>query len=264
MRWVVIIKVHDNFYALKTANNRQSPHPLYYHIFLVTKQKSIRIYVPVNIPKIKGITKWEPLRNEIRMENESSVRGFFPMRKFMHNEATGMKLVAKKESVLFREVQKNNNVFVWVITVGLAALMWYGFVQQIVFGHPFGDHPASDPLMVILWIIFGIGFPVFAWSVKLITEVRTDGLYVRFIPFHLRYKKFSLDGIDSYQSITYSPLGRFGGWGIRFNFKGEMAYNMSGKLGLEIRYQSGVIVIGSKNPFELEKALDSAYKNRTP
>lgn len=170
--------------------------------------------------------------------------------------------MAKKEQVLFREVQRGS-VVIWVPTVIVAGILWYGFIKQVILGHPFGDNPASDSLTVILWLVFGIGFPVFAGSLKLITEVRTDGLYVRFIPFHFRFKKFSLDGIDRYQSVTYSPLGRFGGWGIRVNFKGEMAYNMRGKLGLEIQYQSGAVVIGFQKPRELEKALDSAYQNRT-
>ena len=56
---------------------------------------------------------------------------------------------------------------------------------------------------------------------KLIIEVRGKGLYVRFVPFHFQYREYLLKDIRHYESITYSPLKRFGGWGIRFNFKGE-------------------------------------------
>lgn len=51
-------------------------------------------------------------------------------------------------------------------------------------------------------------------------------------------------------------MGRFGGWGIRINFKGERAYNMGGNQGVELGLTSGsVVVIGSQKSNELEKAL---------
>lgn len=69
--------------------------------------------------------------------------------------------------------------------------MWYGLIRQVVLGLPFGNNPASDAVLILFWIIFGIAFPLvmLKWT-KLIVEVREDGLYIRYTLFHLQYKKF--------------------------------------------------------------------------
>ena len=140
-------------------------------------------------------------------------------------------------------------------------MMWYGFIQQIFFGIPFGDNPAPDVMMVILWITFGIAFPIIMLGmIKLIIEVRDDGLYIRFMPFHIKYRKFLFKDIQHYEPIIYSPLKRFGGSGIRFNLQGETAYSLNGKHGLELKLRNQTVVIGTQKPHELQKALDSINK----
>ncbi|BBI35497.1 hypothetical protein KCTCHS21_48960 [Cohnella abietis] len=139
--------------------------------------------------------------------------------------------------------------------------MWYGFIQQIIIGVPFGDKPAPDAVFVALWFVFGIVFPIFMLKIKLIIEVRDDGLYIRFMPFHIRYKQFLHKDIEHYESIIYSSFERFGGWGIRTNLKGETAYNMNGKQGLEFKLRNQTVVIGTQKPKELQRAMDSLDKS---
>ena len=139
--------------------------------------------------------------------------------------------------------------------------MWYGFIQQLIIGVPFGNKPAPDVMMVILWVIFGIAFPITMLRiVKLIIEVREDGLYIRFKPFHIEYRKFLYKDIKQYESIIYSPLKRFGGWGIRMNFQGETAYILNGKQALELKLRNQTVVIGTQKPDELKNAMDSISK----
>lgn len=68
--------------------------------------------------------------------------------------------------------------------------------------------------------------------------------------------------IKHYESIIYSPLKRFGGWGIRINLNGETAYNMNGKQGLELKLRNQTVVIGTQNPNEIKKAMDSLNKTQ--
>ncbi|WP_100012768.1 DUF6141 family protein [Lentibacillus sediminis] len=164
----------------------------------------------------------------------------------------------KEADVLYREVQRFRQVWIWVLVMLEAAIFWYGFIQQIVFGIPFGNKPAPDAIMVFLWLLFGIGFPVLMlWVTKLVTEVRRDGLYIRFTPFHRRWRIFLYKDIREDKVITYSPLGRFGGWGLRINMHGETAYTMSGKQGIRLRLKYEKIVVGSENPDELKEAMDA-------
>lgn len=169
----------------------------------------------------------------------------------------------RQEHVIFREVQRPRQIWVWVLILMIAAFMWFSFIKQVIFGIPVGDNPAPDVIMVILWLIFGIVFPLCLLGfMKLITEVRKDGLYIRYVPFHVRYKSFLFEDMVNYKVITYHPLGRFGGWGIRFNLKGETAYNMSGNQGIELQLTDNTVVIGSQNPDGLVQALDSAQETR--
>ncbi len=162
----------------------------------------------------------------------------------------------KSEGVIYREVQRTRHYWIWAVVLLVAALFWYGFIQQIVFGIPFGNKPVSNIALIAVWILCGVAFPALTWQLKLVTEVRTDGLYVRFLPFHLRFIKFPASDIRNCELIVYSPIRRFGGWGIRWNWSGERAYTMNGNEAVEIRLTSGeVVVIGSERPMELKAAI---------
>src|SRR5699024_8777973 len=163
--------------------------------------------------------------------------------------------------IVYYEIQRFHQVWLWILVLLLAAFMWYITIKQIIFEIPMGDNPAPDLLLVILWLAFGIVFPVFMlWMCRLIIEVRSDGVYIRFAPFHKSYKSFLFKDIISYKPVVYNSLRRFGGWGIRFNGKGEMAYNISGKQGVELQLRNKTVVVGTKNSNELKKAIDSAQK----
>ena len=166
----------------------------------------------------------------------------------------------KKEDVIYREVQYPRQPLLWIFIIALAALFTYGFIQQVILGIPFGNKPASNTFLTILWLIFGVATPLglLLGLCKLETEVRKDGLYVRYLPFHFHYKSFLFKDIVQYSSITYNSLLQFGGWGIRYNLNGDTAYNMGGNKGIELQLRGNqTVVVGSKNPDQLIKALNS-------
>lgn len=125
------------------------------------------------------------------------------------------------------------------------------------------------PLFVlILCGIVGIGVPILAallfWLVRLETEVRCDGLYVRFFPIHIihiRFKRFAAEDLDQYYPRTYKPLLEYGGWGIRFGKNGK-AYNVSGKQGVQLVFKNGKrLLIGSQKHHELAHAINSIMQS---
>lgn len=159
----------------------------------------------------------------------------------------------------YQEVQKMKQWWLWMVVLGITALIWYGFIIQIVFGKPWGTNPMPDSMMIVFFIIFGIIFPIFFAVTRLTCEVRKDGLYVRFFPIHLHARRFTWREIRSCKAIEDAGISRFGGWGIRINFKGEKAYTAAGNQGIEIVLQSGkVLVIGSRHASKLKKAMDLA------
>lgn len=113
----------------------------------------------------------------------------------------------------------------------------------------------------VLLIIFSIVISIVLIIVKLETEVRSDGLYVRFSPFHTDYKKFTSDSISEYYICRYKPLREYGGRGIRFGKNGK-AYNMSGNKGVQLVLKNGRrLLIGSQKPQELAEAINSFMAN---
>ncbi|WP_135612740.1 DUF6141 family protein [Methanococcoides sp. AM1] len=160
----------------------------------------------------------------------------------------------------FREVQKFRQFWITSLVLIPAVMSLYGAYQQLVLGQPFGDNPASDTTMTILTIIFGFLFPLFIFSMKLVIEVRSDGVYVRFFPFHLSFKKFSYTDIGSYKAVHYSALRDYGGWGIRYGRNGK-AYNISGNDGIMLEFRNGKhLLIGSQKVHELLMAMDQGAR----
>ena len=122
------------------------------------------------------------------------------------------------------------------------------------------DSPQILP--VISLIVFGILLPVAVavlfFMLKMETEVRADGLYVRFFPLHIQYKKFGSEDLSEYYARVYRPILEYGGWGIRCGFKGARAYNVSGNKGVQLILQNGKrLLIGSQKPDELVEAISS-------
>lgn len=110
----------------------------------------------------------------------------------------------------------------------------------------------------------GTGLPilflVLFLTLKLETKVRSDGLYVRFFPVHIRYKKFGAADLEQYYARTYKPMLEYGGWGIRFGKNGR-AYNANGNKGVQLVLKNGKkLLIGSQKPDELVAAIDKMLK----
>jgi hypothetical protein len=144
----------------------------------------------------------------------------------------------------------------------VSGIAWYGAIHQIVLKKPFGNNPAPDAVMIMIWAIFGLFFPALFYSFKLVTEVRYHGLYVRFFPLQFHSHKISFEEIKTYEIRTYSALKEYGGYGIRYGKNGK-AYNISGNRGVQFEFLDGKrLLIGTQKPEELIQALDTASGKR--
>ena len=162
----------------------------------------------------------------------------------------------KTTDVLFQEVQKMNHVWwVMLLVYGCTALVWWGFIQQIIIGEPWGNKPAPDWVLWILWIGIGLGFPIFFNILRLEVQVDSRKLFIRYYP--LMSREISLLDIDHFVARHYSALKEYGGWGIR-GFSQKKAYNVYGNEGVELTLRDGSkIMIGSQRADELEASLRS-------
>lgn len=170
----------------------------------------------------------------------------------------------EEKSIIFREVQQFRETWLWILILFPTIIIWYIFIKQIFYGIPVGNNPASDTLTIILWVGIAILFPFFFYRLKLVTEVRTDGLYVIFSPIQFKYKKIQIGKDTKYYVRTYSPISEYGGWGIRCGLFGHgKAYNVSGNRGLQIIFTNKKrLLIGSEKPEQLKSAIDQYLKDR--
>ena len=158
----------------------------------------------------------------------------------------------------FREIQRFGQAWIWILVFMVSGGAWYGAYQQLLLKKTFGNNPAPDSLMGVILVVFGIGFPYLFYSLRLVTEVRADGLYYRYAPLHRRFHKIAFSDIQSCEAVVYRPIREYGGWGIRYGPKGK-AFNVRGNRGVEIVFNDqSRILIGSQRAEELAMALGAA------
>jgi len=169
---------------------------------------------------------------------------------------------ANRAYPLYREAQYFRQLWLWVIVLFISLLSIYGLIQQVILGIPFGNNPAPDAILVIIAVIFGLILPLFLYKTNLTIEVHSDGLYIRFFPFHLSFHKIATEYIKEFKARSYSPLKEYGGWGIRYGRDGK-AYNVSGNRGVQLHLSDGKqLLIGSQKPDELCEALNLTLGRR--
>lgn len=160
-------------------------------------------------------------------------------------------------TVRFREEQVLRSWWMWLLIGLVAALQWWGFLQQIVRGKPWGNRPAPDWMMIILWLAFGIGLPFLFIYAKLIVRVTDAAVIIHFRP--LTRRTIPLSEIAGIEARTYVPIREYGGWGIRGGLRGTRAYNMSGNRGVELTLADGrKVMVGSQRADELAQAIAQA------
>ena len=114
-------------------------------------------------------------------------------------------------------------------------------LQQIVLGYSY------DFGWIILAIMLALGPVLLIYNTGLDTEVRDCGVCIRFRPFHRKWRIFGFDNIMEAEACTYRPLKDYGGWGIRYGFKGK-AYNVSGNKGVMLVFSDQKnVLIGSRD-----------------
>ena len=152
---------------------------------------------------------------------------------------------------LYVERQSFNQWWIWLIVLTTSILLFWGIFQVIILDSAPGTNPWSGFILIIFGLIFGIGFPIFIYSLRLDTKVTKDKLCIRFVPFHRKWVEFDFETIQMVEARTYSPIKDYGGWGIRYAGKSGKAYNVSGNQGvLVILMDDRKILIGS-NKHEL-------------
>lgn len=158
--------------------------------------------------------------------------------------------------ILFTERQKFKQWWLWLILIGINALFLFGVFKQVNGGQQFGDKPMSDTGLLIttgLTILLTFLFI----NCRLDTIIKKDGIYVRFFPFHIKFKYYTWDTLTKSYVRQYSAITEYGGWGLRLGLFGKgTAYNVSGDKGIQLEFTNNKkLLIGTNKADELTAVL---------
>lgn len=169
-------------------------------------------------------------------------------------------MMAEENDLIFREEQRLSLWLRWpLVLLMIVASGFAVFALREALSAQDSPNTASAVAVIILGIGVPIAVTILLFAAKLETEVRGDGLYVRFFPFYIGYKEFTPVDFEECYAREYRPILEYGGWGIRYSFsKRGWAYNMSGNKGVQLVFKNGKrLLIGSQKADELAKAIGS-------
>jgi hypothetical protein len=159
-----------------------------------------------------------------------------------------------KEEILFTERQHFRQIWLWVLMLGINGIFIYGIIQQIGYGIPYGDKPASDTTLIVA-SLFLIALTVSLAIMRLDTRITRDGIYVRFFPIHRSFRFYSWPSLRYCYVRKYNPILEYGGWGLR-GMGGNRALNMSGNKGIQLVTIDGLkMLIGTQKADEVTQIL---------
>lgn len=160
------------------------------------------------------------------------------------------------EAILFSERQKFRQWWMWLILLLVNGLMLFTFCKQMAGGATLESKPTGNGGLIFS-VVLTLLVTFLISQISLDTQVRKDGIYVRFFPFRLSFKQYSWTQITRAYIREYNPLMEYGGWGMRYGFFGRgRALNVVGNKGLQLEFTDGTkLLIGTQEPAQLEAVL---------
>lgn len=125
-----------------------------------------------------------------------------------------------------------------------------------------GQGQMSVGIAVLLFVI-GLGLPgsIYAFMGELRTRVTEEGLELSWGYLGVIKKTIPFSDVESAEAVTYSPLGEFGGWGIRFGGNKKTAWTVKGNRALVLERKDGTrFYLGSERPERILPWVTSAMK----
>lgn len=116
-------------------------------------------------------------------------------------------------------------------------------------------HRPQGPMALFIAVPLLLGVLAGLWFMKLTVRVDAFGIHYQYIPFLNRWRHWAWHEFERVCPRTYSPMGDYGGWGVR-GLPGNLAYNVWGPAGLQLIFRSGdKLLLGTQRPTELRAAL---------
>ena len=157
-----------------------------------------------------------------------------------------------EKDILFREVQKFRQWWLWLILIA-AALPFAGIlIYQLATGQPVGNKPASNGELAVLVLFISVPMLLGFFFIKLFTVINSESIYYGFGVSTNNLNQIRFTDIATMDVVPYHSNGL----GMRLSRDFGTIYNTSGGMGLAITKTDGSkLLIGTKRPEELKAAV---------
>jgi len=126
----------------------------------------------------------------------------------------------------FTEKQKFTQWWLWLLLSAVMIYTIYNFIE---------DRQYFSTLELAISFLIPTLVIILFFVIRLETKINAQGIYVRFFPFQITFRHYPWRNTTKAYVRKYSPLGEYGGWGIRQGLFGKgKAYNVKGNQGLQI------------------------------
>mgnify|MGYP006293785599 CR=1 FL=1 len=129
-----------------------------------------------------------------------------------------------------------------------------------------GNAGTSMPFPVAaLALLLGAGIPgaLYAFMGELRIRVKEDAIDLRWGILEVIGKSIPFRIIRGAEAVTYSPLGEFGGWGIRVGGGKKRAWTVRGNRALLLHLEDGTrFYLGSARPERILQWVHAGLKGR--
>lgn len=153
--------------------------------------------------------------------------------------------------VLFEEVQASGGGGAPKFLRGLAGVFALALVGNLIW-----QRGAVSELTAFIFIAGAICFVAsILLAFRLITQVRTDGLYVRYAPLQPNFVRYAWSDVREVYLRRYNALPEYGGWGLRMGPYGG-GYIVPSEWGIQLVLENGKkVLISTNRPEEVTEVL---------
>lgn len=147
--------------------------------------------------------------------------------------------------------------------IGLTFLAAVFSLVELARGNVGGWEGAMPVWEAALLLLLGFGLPgsIYALMGQLRTRITSEGIEIRWGFLEVIRKNILFAEVEGVEAITYSPLGEFGGWGIRIGGNKKKAWTVRGNRAVLLRLKDGThFYLGSDRPERVLQWVLSAMK----
>jgi len=186
---------------------------------------------------------------------------YYKGKEIKNNKVFMRKITTEPQNPNFTEKQAQTQVWIFVLIAALLLISIWAIIQQNIIGTPFGNNPAPDWFLWISPIIPLILLLLVARS-KMVTHINEEGIWLKYLPFHSKYRFWAWDEINSAYIRKYKPLKEFTGYGIRrISWNKSEAYSVKKRTGLQLTLNKGKrLLIGTNRPNDIKNTLEKLDK----